>query len=107
MAAPKVTYGPLARGVFYALVSLTIVVNIVFPQWTLYYLGFLIFLAVGLRPFLERSGLYSWYQHFSSAAGEKRWQLHTMEKREEVDRKVRHDKLRRARRKDKRLPKNW
>ena len=58
-------YGPVARGSFIALVALGPLVPLYFPGYLFYYFGLLLFLALGLRPLLEVTGLWrlgNWLQ---------------------------------------------
>ena len=67
----------------------------------------LIFLGFGLRPFIERSGIYDVYVHFAQRVRD-RWNHNFVkQRREEVDRNTRDERYRKARYKDTRLPKDW
>ncbi|MEW5251119.1 hypothetical protein [Microbulbifer discodermiae] len=100
-------YGPVSRGMFHALIALTILVPFIWLDKFLYYLGFLFFLGFGLRSFLRVTGLYRMWTSLECKISDK-WHKGLVEKRrEEVERRVRNDKYRHIRRKDPRLPKDW
>ncbi len=103
----KFEYGPLARGTFIALVALSTLVPLISWRYTGYYLAFLIFLAVGLRPLLESSGIYDLYQQLTIAARSKLDKGFLERRSAEIERKARDRKYQQWRRKDPRLPKDW
>lgn len=100
-------FGPVSKGCYLGLISLAALIPLYYPDMFLYYVLALIFLGLGLRPLLQRTGLYKlWAQVEISVSG--RWNKKYLEKRRmEVDRKVRDEKYRHSRVKDPRLPKNW
>ena len=101
------TWGPLARGVYIALLMLSPLVGIFLWQWAGYYVLFLLFLGLFLRPLLEVTGLYhlcSWALH---ELGEKHWEKTTRERRREIARMERDQKYKHRHQKDPRLPPNW
>jgi hypothetical protein len=107
MSHRKFEYGPLAVGIFMALVAVIAPVGMYFPEWQLYYLLFLFFLGFGLRPVLEVTGLLAVCESVLESLRE-RWNRKFVEqKRRQVDRKVRDEKYRKSRYRDPRLPKNW
>ena len=55
MKEPLFSYGPLARGTYGALIAVTGLVAVYALEWTGYYVGFLLFLGLGLRPVLEKT----------------------------------------------------
>jgi len=84
-----------------------IVVMVGFPNLFIYYILFLIFLGIGLRPLVEKTGINAFYQTQITRLVEK-WDRKFLEKRRmEIDRKRRDQKYRSKRAKDQRLPKNW
>ena len=71
------------------------------------YCGLLLFLGLGLRPLLEKTGLYRLVSHYLLVVQEKS-SAKFMEKRAaEIDRKQRDAKYRGRRVKHPGLPKNW
>jgi hypothetical protein len=107
MALKKFEYGPLSIGTFLALVSVTVLIGLYYPAWVIRYVLFLLFLAFGLRPLLEMTGLLEECQSVLQSIHEKRNKKYVEQKRAEVDRKIRDEKYRKSRYRDPRLPKNW
>ncbi len=64
-------YGPIAIGIYRAMLWLTILIAFVAFKFLVYYVPLLLFLGLGLRPFLLKTGLYSVYQRFLSNRDEK------------------------------------
>ena len=100
-------WGPLARGVYTALLCSTILVSWIFPEYLVRYILMLIFLGVLLRPLLERSGLYDLYLRITYKLSEKRWRKVNERRRLEVYIAERDKKYRARRTRDPKLPKNW
>jgi hypothetical protein len=107
MALKKFEYGPLSIGTFLALVSVTVLIGLYYPAWVIRYVLFLLFLAFGLRPLLEMTGMLEMCQSVLQSIHEKRNKKYVEQKRAEVDRKIRDEKYRKSRYRDPRLPKNW
>jgi hypothetical protein len=103
----RLVWGPAARGLFQALLWLTIIVGLAEPEWLLYYLGLLLFLVFALAPVLEVCGAYDLYVRISKGIDDFRWKKITEKRRKEVERKARDAKYRDRRYKDPRLPPNW
>lgn len=100
-------FGPVARGTYIALISLTALIPFIAPQYFLHYIVFLAFLGFGLRPFLVKTGLFNLWNTIGAAAQSK-WDRNYLEKRaRDIDRKVELEKYRKSRVRDSRLPKNW
>lgn len=100
-------FGPVARGIYIALISVAALMPLIAPQYFFYYVAFVIFLGFGLRPFLVKTGLYSVWNnigHFVQSA----WDKNYLEKRaEEIEKNAEIDKYRKSRVRDPKLPKNW
>lgn len=107
MSKSRFEYGPVPRGIYYALIAVTPLVFFISRELAGYYLLFLFFLGFGLKAFLVHTGIHSLYQHISASIFEKSSEKHTEKRRLEIERKVRDDKHRGGHRKDPRLPKNW
>lgn len=100
-------FGPVARGVYIALISTAVPLSFVVRELFLYYVFFLLFLGFGLRPFLERSGIFRYWSALRVTVEDK-WDKKYLEKRSrEIDRKARDEKYRKSRVRDPKLPKNW
>ena len=104
---PKFLWGPLARAIYIGMLWFTIVIGWHFSNFLIYYIPLLIFLGIGLRPLVEHSGVYDFYEHYSEKIVEGKWGKIGKKKGIEIDRKVRDKKYRQNRVKDSRLPKNW
>lgn len=64
-------YGPVSIGIYKAMLWLTILIAFVGFNYLIYYVPLLLFLGLGLRPLLLKTGLYSVYQNFLSKRDEK------------------------------------
>lgn len=64
-------YGPIAIGIFKALLWLTLVVVAINVYLLVIYVPFLLFLAFGLKPFLIKTGLAATYQGYSAQRADK------------------------------------
>jgi len=64
LARQHFEYGPLAQGTFKALIWLVVLITFTVPWLLIIYVPFLIFLGLGLRPFLISTGLYQYFQVF-------------------------------------------
>lgn len=109
----ELNFGPVARGIYIALLWATLLVAVLVmkgllsPRALLAYAGLLMFLGLGLRPLLQRSGLHAWYQHTRVHIREQLDQKYNETRGRQVDQSRRNARLRNARRRDPRLPKNW
>lgn len=104
---PAFTWGPLARGMYIAMLSLSAPVSFAFPEWILHYVALLTFLGLGFRPLLELTKLYDLFSFLLVSVDNKRWEKRTQEKRREVTLKERDKKYRHRHQKDPKLPPNW
>lgn len=107
MSSKKFKYGPLAIGIYTALLTLLVVVMVGFPNLFIYYILLLLFLGIGLRPLIVKTGLYAFYQTLITTLVEKLSKKYLQKRRKEIDRKRRDQKYRNKRNKDPQLPKNW
>jgi len=64
-------YGPVAIGIYRALLWLTLLIAFVSYKFLFYYIPLLLFLGLGLRPFLLKTGIYRIYHSFLSKRDEK------------------------------------
>jgi len=105
--AREFEYGPLAKGIYIALFWVSIPLLLLYPQYTLRYVLFLLFLGFGLRPFLVWSGLYGLWNRTMGGA-ERKWdEKRLAERRAAIDSAEEVEKYKRSRYRDPRLPKNW
>ena len=100
-------YGPLAWGLMVASISITPIINILFPDFLGLYLIILLAVIFGLRPLLEKTGLYRYFSHFLVIADDKIHRKFEEKRAREVWQKRRDDSQRKRRRKHPDLPKNW
>jgi len=106
-------FGPLARGIFMALMWGTLPMAVlagkgmVAPIWFLLYAGGLVFLALGLKPLLVRTGWLGLLRQVQVELEDRYYADFEAERRQEVDRRQRDQKLRRQRYRDPKLPPNW
>lgn len=99
-------YGPVAKGIFIALVWGIFLVLAFYPEWLAAHMAFLVFVAVGLRPFLVYPGIYSAYSGLSFLISEKLSRKWVEKGRKEIE-AAEEKKLKYQREKDPKLPKNW
>jgi hypothetical protein len=107
MRGHRFEYGPLARGIFMALMWLTPLVAFVAWEFLLWYLLMLVFLGLGLRPLLEKTGIHALYETVSVAIEERLYRGFTEKRRKEIERAARRKRYKRFGPEDPRLPKNW
>lgn len=100
-------FGPLSRGIYIALISITALIPFIGPEYFFHYLVFLAFLGLGLRIFLVKTGLYNLWNNVGAAI-RRMWERKYLDKRAaETDREAELEKYRKSRVRDPRLPKNW
>ncbi len=107
MAGKQFEYGPVARGIYIALISGVFLVAWVVPGWLVYYIGFLLFLGLGLRPLLERSGVA---HHFFEVVADVDDRLHRkreLKRRAQIERQQRDKKYKHSHYRDPKLPPRW
>lgn len=100
-------WGPLAQGIYIALLALTAFVGWIYPHYLIHYLGLLVFLGLGLKPILRLTGLHALMSGLSQRMVDARWNKRTRRRRQEVARKERDKRYRHSRVRDPRLPPNW
>ena len=103
----ELEYGPVAKGIFAALIAFFPVFAMVWPQHSGAYVFFLLFLLLGLRPLVVKSGLYRLWND-GRAGVEHQWDKKFLEQRAaQIDRKVKSEHYHKSRYRDPRLPKRW
>lgn len=107
MKEQKFAWGPVARGIYIGMLWFTVVIGWHFPNMLTYYIPLLVFLGLGLRPLLERTGLYDLYVHVIVKIDDKKWEKINEKKRIEIARKERDKKYKASRTRDPKLPENW
>ncbi|MDX1735489.1 MAG: hypothetical protein R3228_14035 [Halioglobus sp.] len=107
MRTGNFSWGPLARGLYTALLWCTIIIGWHYPGLLVYYVALMIFLGLGLRPLLEFTGLDAYLSRHLDRFEERRWKSVTRRKRLEVALGERDKSYRHTHRRDPRLPKNW
>ncbi len=107
MQEKQFEYSTLASGSYRGMLWLFPLMPLIGIDVFLVYCGLMLFLGIGLRPLLEKTGLYRQVSHYLLVAQQKS-SAKFMEKRAaKIDRKRRDDKHRRRRVKHPGLPKNW
>lgn len=104
---PQFEYGPLARGSYHAMLALVLVIPVYFPAYALYYIGFVAFLGLGLRPLLERTGLYRLMSSLLVKVSSRHYRNFDARRQREIDQKMRDAKYRGGHKRNPKLPKNW
>ena len=107
MTEKQFEYGPLARGIYMALIYFALLIGWVAPGWLFHYAAFLIFLGLGLRPVLEWTGL-AWRFQSAMADLEERWyRKRETKRRMQIARRERDKKYKYSHYRDPRLPPGW
>jgi uncharacterized membrane protein len=107
MNRPKFTWGPVAQGIYIAMIWCTFVVSWHAPHLMLEYVLFLVFVGVFLRPILEKLGLVDLVSFLACRADDKRWRKIEEQRCMEVRRERHAIKHRSRRSANPDLPKNW
>ncbi len=100
-------WGPLATGIYRAMLWLTVLIGWTYPQYVFHYAALLVFLGLGLKPLLIKTGLQQLLSDYAERGREYRWKGETTRRRAEIERKERDKKYKQSRIRDSRLPKNW
>lgn len=100
-------YSPLVQGVYRGLACAAVPLPLLGIEVFLAYMAVLLFLGLGLRPLLERTGLYRALGHFLVVFEGKTSKRFLEKRAAEIDRKARDDRHRRRRLKHPDLPKHW
>lgn len=107
MREPKFQWGPIARGIYLGLISCTLPIMAINYLWAPFYLLFLLFLGLGLRPMIEHFGLYDGFHALFSFLEHKRDRAWLERRRQQIEQQERQKKLKKSRYRDPNLPKNW
>jgi hypothetical protein len=108
-----IRFGPIARGVYIALTWTTVALGFVAGDaawaraWLPWHIMLLVFLGLGLKPFLKRTGLRRIWLSLMADVQRKRHAPHHAEAARRVERRRRDEKLRKARLRNPELPKRW
>jgi len=100
-------YGPLATGTYRGMLWITPITFLLGPIVFSSYVLLMLFLGIGLRPLLEKTGLYRYSQHLQVIAGDKIDKEFLAKRQKKISRKLRDDRYRHRRRKHPDLPKDW
>jgi hypothetical protein len=107
MPNDEFSWGPVARGIYIAMLWLTIVVGWHYPNMLIYYVPLLIFLGLGLKPLLVRTGFMGLFGNALNSIHDGHWERVTRQRRAEIARKERDKSYKYRRAKDPALPKDW
>ena len=72
MSQSSFEYGVIARGIFTAMIWLVVLITFTSPVLLIIYLPFLLFVGLGLKPLLIKTGLASQYQAFVARHAERK-----------------------------------
>ena len=100
-------YSPLVHGVYRGLWCAALPMPMLGMEVAVSYFLFLSFLGLGVRPILERTGLYRLISHVLVVIEEKADARFLQQRAQEIDRKMRDDRYRKRRLKHPDLPKHW
>jgi hypothetical protein len=100
-------WGPLARGGYIAMLWFTLVIGWHYSNLLPYYLLLLLFLGLGLRPLLRKTGLLDRVSSSLDRLEGARWKKVTRQRRAAIERQARDNKYRYRHRRDPRLPDKW
>lgn len=107
MAEKQFEYGPVARGIYMALLYFAFLIGWVAPGWLYHYAALMIFLGLGLRPVLEWTGLAQRFQSIAAEFDDWRHRKRDSKRRLEVARRERDKRYRYSHYRDPGLPPNW
>ena len=111
MTEPEFQYGPVAKAIYIALLWFTVVFAFIpdYAHLLFYYIPFLIFLGIGLRPLLVHTGLYRHFSQLNHKLDEARYAELSDKRRKEIEKadRIARYKNQHQRHRDKDLPPNW
>lgn len=107
MKTPSFEYGPVYRGIYIAMIWLTLPAMLLGIKPFIGYVLVIIFLPFGLRPILEVTGLFGAYQSLVVAHSENANRRLSTKRFIEIDKRERILRYKRSRIKDPSLPTNW
>lgn len=100
-------YSTLVSGSYRGMLWLIPLMPLLGINFLLVYCALMLFLGLGLRLLLEKTGLYRLVSHYLLVVQEKSSAKFIEKRAAEIDRKQRDDKYRRRHVKHQGLPKNW
>jgi hypothetical protein len=100
-------YGIVPRAIFIGLCWITVLLGFTEPNWLPWHIALLLFLGLGLKPLLLKTGLYHGWLRFLVKVDEARHLESDAANRARVERKRRDTRLRKARRTSSDLPPGW
>lgn len=100
-------FGFVARSIYVALLWGIILVSWVWPDWLNYYIVFVIFLGIGLRPLLIWTGLSTLWEHYFQGRSDLSDKKSLAQRDLAMRRDAQRERIKHARKRDPRLPKNW
>ena len=100
-------YGLLSRSIFVGLLWLTPLLGFTAPEWLPLHVGLLLFLGLGLKPLLIRTGVRRTWLSWRAHAQQRRQAAHHTEAARRVERQRRDDKYRKSRQRDPGLTPGW
>ena len=89
------------------MIWLILYIGWIYPDMLIYYILLWLFLGLGLRLVIEKTGLYEAYQNARVAINNRFGKKRHDRIKKEVERKMRDEKYRKSRYRDPRLPRNW
>jgi len=104
---PQFEWGPIARGIYWAMIVASPSVFFLYTEYSGYYILFVIFCGLGLRRLIEFTGLYIYLNNRLGLLQEKQWQDITEKRRREVDTKAELKRIKNSPEARRKLPKNW
>jgi len=100
-------FGPVARGIYLAMLWLIPVVALIFSSYFLAYMALLLFLGLFLKSIIRKSGIDSFLWHLFITVDDKIHAKLIRKRIQNIEMKQRDEKYRRWRRKNPKLPRNW
>ena len=85
----------------------TLIIPLYSIDWFIWHIALLLFLGLGLRPLLERTGLYRWAVHLHVVTENRINRNFDEQHTKKIERKIRDDRHRSRRNKHPDLPKDW
>lgn len=100
-------YGPIAQGVFIALICSTPLMLFIAPKYLPHYVFFLLLLGLGLRPLLIKTGLHRFWSASGAELQGGMDRKFIAKRRADIELQDKLKRYRKSRYRDPRLPKNW
>ncbi len=100
-------WGPIARGLYLGMIATAVFADVVFGDYAMHYILFVVYCGIGLRQTLIVTGLYTFWTSLMGRVGDKSWESHTAKRRREVEVQAEVRRIKKSREARDKLPSNW